>query len=108
MILNFEERSFQAEREGIVVKYKFKKDEGRGIAGSNRRDSGGDSDLSRAYANQRGLQSPAFSRLPGTKLCIRVLAGSRNYYIKDLTKIRKRIPFVIHRFQPPYATALTL
>jgi hypothetical protein len=40
--------------------------------------------------------------------CVRVLAGSRNYYIKYLRKIRKRIPFIIHRFQPPYATTLTL
>jgi hypothetical protein len=36
MILNFEERSLQAEIEGIVVKYKFNKDVGQGIADSNR------------------------------------------------------------------------
>jgi hypothetical protein len=51
IILNFEERSLQAEREGIVVKYKFNKDEGQGIADSNRRDSGDDSDYGGAYAN---------------------------------------------------------
>jgi hypothetical protein len=59
---------------------------------------------------QRRLQTPAVSwvsRFPETE-CVRVLAGSRNYYIKDLRKIRKRIPFIIHRFQPPYATTLTL
>jgi hypothetical protein len=30
------------------------------------------------------------SRSPETEECIRVLAGSRNYYFKDLRKIRKR------------------
>jgi hypothetical protein len=57
---------------------------------------------------QRSLQTPEVSRFPETEVCIRVLAGSRNYYIKYLRKIRKRIPLIIHRFQPPYATTLTL
>jgi hypothetical protein len=55
---------------------------------------------------QRSLQTPAVT--PETKGCRCVLADSRNYYIKDLRKIRKRIPFIIQRFQPSYTTALTL
>jgi hypothetical protein len=57
---------------------------------------------------QWSLQTPEVSRSPETDERIRVLAGSINYYIKDLRKIRKSIPFIIHRFQPPYATTLTL
>jgi hypothetical protein len=53
MILNFEERSLQAEREGIVVKYKFNKDKGQGIADSNKRDSDDDIDYGGAYANHK-------------------------------------------------------
>jgi hypothetical protein len=62
----------------------------------------------RYFKQPQSLQTPTVSRFPETEVYIRVLAGSRNYYIKDLRKIRKRIPFIIRRFQPPYATTLTL
>jgi hypothetical protein len=41
---------------------------------------------------QWSLQTPEaswFSRIPETEVCICVLAGSRNYYIKDLRKNKK-------------------